>query len=110
MRERARELILDFFGVALAGSRLDSSISAKRIVEGREGSGLAVVLESEIRTLPEVAALINGTAAHATELDDVTRESSLHPGVTVIPAALAVAEASNASIGDFVVAVVPATK
>jgi 2-methylcitrate dehydratase PrpD len=38
------------------------------------------------------AALANGTAAHAIEMDDVTTESSLHPGAAVIPAALAVAE------------------
>ncbi len=38
------------------------------------------------------AALANGTSAHAIEMDDVTTESSLHPGAAVIPAALAVAE------------------
>jgi 2-methylcitrate dehydratase PrpD len=43
------------------------------------------------------AALANGTAAHALELDDVTTESSLHPGVSCIPAALATAEEQGAS-------------
>jgi 2-methylcitrate dehydratase PrpD len=43
-----------------------------------------------------MAALANGTAAHAVELDDVTTESSLHPGVAVIPAALALAEELDA--------------
>src|SRR5207302_124600 len=38
------------------------------------------------------AALANGTEAHAVELDDVTTESSLHPGVAVIPAAIALAQ------------------
>ena len=38
------------------------------------------------------AALANGTSAHAIEMDDVTTESSLHPGAAVIPAVLAVAE------------------
>ena len=41
-------------------------------------------------------ALANGTAAHAIEMDDVTCESSLHPGAVVIPAALALAEAEGA--------------
>src|SRR2546430_13836514 len=44
--------------------------------------------------------------AHAIEMDDVTTESSLHPGVAVIPAALAVAEESGASPGAFLEAVV----
>jgi 2-methylcitrate dehydratase PrpD len=42
------------------------------------------------------AALANGTAAHAVELDDVTTESSLHPGVAVIPAAIALAQELDA--------------
>src|SRR5262249_53662634 len=42
-------------------------------------------------------AVANGTAAHAIELDDVTTESSLHPGVAVIPAAVALAQELNAS-------------
>lgn len=37
------------------------------------------------------AALVNGTAAHAFELDDY-HNAKLHPGAAVIPAALAVAE------------------
>jgi 2-methylcitrate dehydratase PrpD len=52
------------------------------------------------------AALANGTAAHALELDDVTTESSLHPGVAVIPGAFALAEALGASPAKFLEAVV----
>ena len=52
------------------------------------------------------AALANGLSAHALEMDDVTRDSSLHPGVTVIPAALAVAEVRHSPPGDFLAAVV----
>jgi 2-methylcitrate dehydratase PrpD len=49
------------------------------------------------RTSAPWAALANGTAAHAVELDDVTTESSLHPGVAVIPAAVAVAQELGAA-------------
>ena len=49
------------------------------------------------RTSAPWAALANGTAAHAVELDDVTTESSLHPGVAVIPAAVALAQDLGAS-------------
>src|SRR6187200_144172 len=38
------------------------------------------------------AALVNGTAAHAFELDDY-HNAKLHPGAVVIPAAIALAEA-----------------
>jgi 2-methylcitrate dehydratase PrpD len=52
------------------------------------------------------AALANGTAAHAVELDDVTTESSLHPGVAVIPAALALAEEIEAQPAQLLEAIV----
>lgn len=42
------------------------------------------------------AALVNGTASHAFELDDY-HNAKLHPGAVVIPAALALAEALNSS-------------
>ena len=41
------------------------------------------------------AALVNGTASHAFELDDY-HNAKLHPGAVVVPAAIAVAEKLNA--------------
>jgi aconitate decarboxylase len=46
----------------------------------------------------------NGTAVHGFELDDAHVSSSLHPGAVTVPAALAVAEARNASGADLLVA------
>jgi 2-methylcitrate dehydratase PrpD len=46
---------------------------------------------------PRAAAIINGTAAHALDFDDTHDQAVLHAGVSVIPAALAVAEAGGAS-------------
>jgi 2-methylcitrate dehydratase PrpD len=43
------------------------------------------------------AALINGTAAHAAEVDDSFREAMYHPGAATISAALAVAQSVGAS-------------
>ena len=54
--------------------------------------------ESEARFRPSDAALVNGVAAHAFELDDFT--AKLHPGAVVLPAALAVAEARGASLAE----------
>lgn len=50
------------------------------------------------RFRPGDAALLNGVAAHAFELDDFS--AKLHPGAVVLPAALAVAEARGASLAD----------
>ena len=83
-RERAAELLLDLLGVAVRGREAESSRA----------------VDAFLRTQPAGAAwraLAMGAAAHATEMDDVTTESSLHPGVAVIPAALALGRERRAS-------------
>src|SRR5437588_2645927 len=92
VQARTRELLLDLVGVALAGSRQSSSPPAAEVGLKLGGHGTASVVGTGRATSAVWAALANGTAAHAVELDDVTTESSLHPGVTVIPAAMALAE------------------
>jgi len=52
------------------------------------------------------AALINGTAAHAAEVDDIFRDAMYHPGAATIAAALAVAQATKATGAEFLRAVV----
>lgn len=52
------------------------------------------------------AALIQGTAAHAAEVDDSFRDAMYHPGAATIAAALAVAQAVRASGPEFLRAVV----
>ena len=50
---------------------------------------------------PRAAALINGAAAHAAEVDDSFREAMYHPGAATIAAALAAAQAADATGSDF---------
>src|SRR5205823_123398 len=93
VQQRTRELLLDLIGVALAGARQPSSppaVSAALSLGGRGGA--ANIIGTPYTTSAVWAALANGTEAHAVELDDVTTESSLHPGVAVIPAAIALAQ------------------
>ena len=92
VQQRTRELLLDLVGVALAGSRQPSSPPAAQAAVALGGHGVANIVGTPRSTGAAWAALANGTAAHAVELDDVTTESSLHPGVAVIPAAIALAQ------------------
>jgi 2-methylcitrate dehydratase PrpD len=46
---------------------------------------------------PARAALVNGTATHGIELDDIVPGAHVHPGAVVIPAALATAEQQGAT-------------
>jgi 2-methylcitrate dehydratase PrpD len=55
---------------------------------------------------PRAAALINGTAAHTAEVDDIFREAIYHPGAPTIAAALAGAQAVGSSGEEFLKAVI----
>src|ERR671938_575886 len=64
------------------------------------GSAPEVLFERATRagTAAAQAALLNGTAGHALDFDDVADEIKGHPSVVLVPALLAVAEA-NANSG-----------
>lgn len=96
-RHALRLLVTDTFGATLAGLDQPWTKSVAAWVERGAlpagGQGLATQWgERQARFRPSDAALINGTAAHAFELDDF-HNAKLHPGAVVIPAAMAMAEA-----------------
>ncbi|HEV8654225.1 MAG TPA: MmgE/PrpD family protein [Candidatus Limnocylindria bacterium] len=105
-RERTKELVLDHVGVAIRGSATESARAARRYVARASPSGRSSLLGVDARSTASWAALANGVAAHSIEMDDVTTESSLHPGVAVIPASLALAEERGVSPTAFLEAVV----
>jgi len=105
--DRVRYLFLDYLGVAARGSLYDSSRPPQNLARtfGTDSGG-AVVIGTDLKASPHLAALANGIAAHAPELDDVVNEASLHPGVTVMSAALAAGRLSDGSVRSFIEAVV----
>lgn len=58
------------------------------------------------RATMRAAALLQGTAAHAAEVDDSFREAMYHPGAATIAAALAAAQSTGATGSHFLMAVV----
>mgnify|MGYP003342044947 CR=1 FL=1 len=67
------------------------------LFRSHEGSrGKATLFGSQMTVAPSRAALANGTATHGFELDDIIQGALVHPGACVVPAALAVAEETNA--------------
>jgi len=105
--DRVKYLFLDFLGVACRGSIEDSSRSLGRFIK-EESTGIqqGVMIGTRGKVSCLMAALANGTFAHAIEMDDVNNESSLHPGVVIYPAALAGSEKLRASGKRFIEAVV----
>ncbi len=60
-----------------------------------------------LRTSASLAALVNGTSAHAFQLDEIHIESTLHPGSLALPAAFALAESDRTVSGrDLIAAMV----
>ncbi len=105
-RERTKDLLLDHIGVTLRGGTEASSAPATEFVRGMQAHGPSSIIGGGFCSGAAWAALVNGTAAHAIEMDDVTSESSLHPAVAVMPAALAVAEQQQASPAALLAAIV----
>ena len=93
--EQIKLCIIDQIGVQMALSTLPIALEA-RTCAALQPDGRATVVGSTVRTSAEMAALANGVSGHAFELDDIHWEAFNHPGAAVIPAALAVGEATGA--------------
>ena len=95
--DRAKYFFLDYLGVAVRGSLSESSQPVYRLAAGLETPGSGTLLGRPEKTAVPYAALANGTAAHSLELDDTHQAGSIHLGVSVFSAALAVAEQLGSS-------------
>ena len=103
--ERAKYLCLDHLGLALRGATTESSVSIQDLLRYVSPSGPAVVMGTSMRAAPEYSALANEASAHSLELDDISNDSSVHPGVFVFPTAFASAEIAPVSGPQFITAV-----
>src|SRR5213594_1475482 len=103
--EKAKHHILDTFAAMISGSELPPGRKAIEFVRAYGGKEVATVVASEIVCGPIEAALANGVLAHADETDDSHGPSRSHPGVSVVPAALAAGEQFGISGTHFLRAV-----
>jgi 2-methylcitrate dehydratase PrpD len=105
--DRTKYLALDFIGLALRGNTFESSKPIHQFIKTLGGKGEGIIIgNKDFNTLPQYAALANGSASHSLELDDVINEASLHPGVVVFATAFAIADKYEKSGKDFILAAV----
>src|SRR5258706_9546938 len=106
--ERAKQCLIDLVGVALLGSSFPWAQSARRYAEHYGAGGTSRVLGgSAARISAPLAALANGVAAHAFELDSLRRPGAgVHPGAALVPVALALGEELHSSGSDVLAAIV----
>lgn len=103
---QAKRCILDFMGVALAGSRVGLAPLITKTICEMGGVEEATII-GDGRKIPfSNAALINGVRGHSLDMDDGHRYAGGHPAVAILPAALALAERENVSGKDLIEAVV----
>src|SRR5690242_3329645 len=102
---RAEDLFLDWLASTLAG-RGARPVTALERFAARMGpaDGPSEMLVSRRRTSPLFAALVNASASHVVEQDDVHNGSVFHPGAVVWPAVLATAQETGASGRDLIAA------
>jgi len=95
--ERASASILDTLGVTLAGLDEPAAQIAASLAASDGAAQVASRLGTSFATSMESAAFVNGVAGHALDYDDVSYAVIGHPSVAVLPAALAVGQATGAS-------------
>ncbi|MDD9205539.1 MmgE/PrpD family protein, partial [Georgenia sp. 10Sc9-8] len=93
----ATRVVVDWFAAATVGSVLRPSTLLRAALEPELGIGPSSLLPDGRRVPTRAAALCNGTAAHAAELDDIFRDGLYHPGAPTVAAALAVAQARSST-------------
>jgi len=105
VRERAKQVIFDELACACFGRRSPAGELTARYAAAIGGAAEARILGTGLRVPAAYAALANGTAGHGEEVDGAHVVGG-HPGATVVPAAMAMAERQRATGADLVNAVV----
>jgi len=97
VRELSVQCMLDWFAVTLAGAR--DPLVRLLLDEAREEGGKpgASVIGWATQVTRAQGALINGTASHVLDYDDVNLNINGHPSAVLVPAVLAVGESIDAS-------------
>jgi 2-methylcitrate dehydratase PrpD len=101
----ARHRILDTLAAMVSGAHLKPGELAIEFARAQGGTAEASVLTTDIKTSAITAALVNGMFGHADETDDFEPVTKAHPGCSVVPAALAMAEREGRSGAELLNAV-----
>src|SRR5881392_3543756 len=106
VRELARQCVLDYYGVALAGA--DDPLATILLDELAEAGGAAQAsIIGHRAQLPALsAALVNGAIGHALDYDDVNLAMPGHPSVAILPGLIALAEERRSSGQEVIAAFV----
>ena len=97
VRERAKLLMLDAFGIAVASHGYDFSKRAMAAISDLNSGGRSVVLGSDKRLDLRNSILMNGILIHGLDYDDTHAQGVIHATTSTLPTALAMAAQHNKS-------------
>ena len=101
----ARRAVIDYHAALLPGAVVaPATLLEKSLLEEMDRGEARLALGR--RATMRAAALINGSAAHTVEVDDIFRDGIYHPGAPTIAAAMALAQGEGVSGERFLRAVV----
>jgi len=106
LRERLWTTMLDWSSALLAGTGHPLVERYRRAFLRPEESGTCAVVAAPGRHPIVSAACANAAISHLWEVDDAHRDSTSHPGITVLPAVMALAEARRVDAPTAAAAVV----
>ena len=105
--EHIKLLFLDGVGCCIHGNTLPWTKTLMEVVLNNTDIQECTIIGTGIKTSLLNATLINSTAGHGFESDDIHRESILHPNSIIVPVSINVSEKiKNVSGKDFLTAVV----
>ncbi len=104
--EEAKTCVLDALAAMFLGAALPWGKIMIEYANAVGGKAESTVIGGPARAPAGNAALANGTMGHGFEIDDALIPALHHPGVVVVPAALAVAEREGSTGKEFITAVV----
>ena len=95
--------VLDSIGCCLFGATLPWTRKVAALAESEGARPVASLMGMGRKSSVSLAVLVNSTAGHAFELDDIHKESIVHPGSLAMPVAMAYAEAAGGAPGRDVI-------
>jgi 2-methylcitrate dehydratase PrpD len=105
VQHHAKRAVIDWYAALLPGAVVAPAVLLEKGLAEELDHGAARLALGRQATM-RAAALINGSAAHTVEVDDIFRDGIYHPGAPTIAAALAVAQAGGANGAQLLRAVV----
>ena len=101
---RAKQVLFDSIGAIAAGAQEPEVQRLTEKLLKRGAVGEAPVIGAHRRAAPGIAAFLNGLPGTMLEIDEGNQYARGHPGIHVVPAALAAAQERGASGRELIVA------